>query len=118
MSELFGKMHLAKDAGYVRFPVSTATKDNALEAIANVICRTCHEIIAANNIDIENGRGTEYVVMIDRLTLTKERIDGIAEGVRQVKALADPIGEVIKMWKRPNGFDYRSKTCALWALLQ
>ena len=50
--------------------------------------------------------------MIDRLTLTKERIDGIAEGVRQVKALADPIGEVIKMWKRPNGLTIGRKTCA------
>ena len=55
--------------------------------------------------------------MIDRLTLTKERIDGIAEGVRQVKALADPIGEVIKMWKRPNGLIIGSKNVVPYGTL-
>lgn len=104
MSELLEKCTLAKDAGYKMVSVSTVTKDNALEAIANALVERADEIIAANNIDIENAKknGTRQA-MIDRLTLTKERIDGIAEGVRQVKALADPIGEVIKMWKRPNG---------------
>ena len=103
MSELLEKCTLAKDAGYKMVSVSTVTKDNALEAIANALVERADEIIAANNIDIENAKknGTRQA-MIDRLTLTKERIDGIAEGVRQVKALADPIGEVIKMWKRPN----------------
>lgn len=104
MSELLEKCTLAKDAGYKMVSVSTVTKDNALEAIANALVERADEIIAANNVDIENAKknGTRQA-MIDRLTLTKERIDGIAEGVRQVKALADPIGEVIKMWKRPNG---------------
>ena len=104
MSELLEKCTLAKEAGYKMVSVSTVTKDNALEAIANALVERADEIIAANNVDIENAKknGTRQS-MIDRLTLTKERIDGIAEGVRQVKALADPIGEVIKMWKRPNG---------------
>ena len=110
MSELLEKCTLAKDAGYKMVSVSTVTKDNALEAIANALVERADEIIAANNIDIENAKknGTRQA-MIDRLTLTKERIDGIAEGVRQVKALADPIGEVIKMWKRPNGLTIGQK---------
>ena len=110
MSELLEKCTLAKDAGYKMVSVSTVTKDNALEAIANALVERADEIIAANNIDIENAKknGTRQA-MIDRLTLTKERIDGIAEGERQVKEQADPRGEVIKMWKR---IDYRSKTCA------
>ena len=89
MSELLEKCTLAKDAGYKMVSVSTVTKDNALEAIANALVERADEIIAANNIDIENAKknGTRQA-MIDRLTLTKERIDGIAEGVRQVKALA------------------------------
>ena len=110
MSELLEKCTLAKDAGYKMVSVSTVTKDNTLEAIANALVERADEIIAANNIDIENAKknGTRQA-MIDRLTLTKERIDGIAEGVRQVKALADPIGEVIKMWKRPNGLTIGQK---------
>lgn len=104
MNELLEKCTLAKDAGYKMVSVSTEVKDRALEEIAKALSLHADEIIAANKIDIENAEknGTRKA-MIDRLTLTKERIDGIAEGVRQVKALGDPIGEIIKMWKRPNG---------------
>ncbi|MCD8180592.1 MAG: glutamate-5-semialdehyde dehydrogenase [Firmicutes bacterium] len=104
MDELLEKCTLARDAGYKMASVGTIVKDNALEAIANALEEKAEEIISANKTDIENARknGTRQA-MIDRLTLTKERIAGIAEGVRQVKALSDPIGEVVKMWKRPNG---------------
>lgn len=104
MSELTEKCTLAREAGYKLVSADTVTKDNALEAIALALVTKADEIIAANNIDIENAKknGTRQA-MIDRLTLTKERIEDIAEGVRQVKALSDPIGEVVKMWKRPNG---------------
>ena len=110
MNELIEKGTLARDASYKLVSVSTVTKDNALEAIAKALCDKADEIIEANKIDIENARnnGTREA-MIDRLTLTKERIEGIAEGVRQVKALADPIGEVTKMWKRPNGLEIGQK---------
>ena len=54
MSELLEKCTLAKDAGYKMVSVSTVTKDNALEAIANALVERADEIIAANNIDIEN----------------------------------------------------------------
>lgn len=104
MSELLEKCELARGAGFKLVSVGTEVKDNALEAIAEALEARADEIIAANKIDIENAEnnGTREA-MIDRLTLTKERIAGIAEGVRQVKALSDPIGEVIRMWKRPNG---------------
>ena len=104
MSELLEKCTLARDAGYKRVSVSTVVKDNALDAIADALVEKADEIIKANNIDIENAKnnGTRQA-MIDRLMLTKERICDIAEGVRQVKSLSDPIGEVVKMWKRPNG---------------
>ncbi|MBR0027150.1 MAG: glutamate-5-semialdehyde dehydrogenase [Clostridia bacterium] len=110
MNELIEKGTLARDASYKLVSVSTVTKGNALEAIAKALCDKADEIIEANKIDIENARnnGTREA-MIDRLTLTKERIEGIAEGVRQVKALADPIGEVTKMWKRPNGLEIGQK---------
>ncbi len=110
MTELLEKCTLAKDASFKMAGVSTVTKDNALDAIASALVSRADEIIAANAEDIKNARakGTREA-MIDRLTLTKERIDGIAEGVRQVKSLADPIGEVVKMWKRPNGLEIGQK---------
>lgn len=104
MSELEEKGALAREASFNLVRTDTATKDAALEAIAAALEKKSDEIIAANKIDIENARknGTREA-MIDRLTLTKERISDIAEGVRQVKALRDPIGEVIDAWERPNG---------------
>ena len=67
MSELLEKCTLAKDAGYKMVSVSTVTKNNALEAIANALVERADEIIAANNIDIENAKknGTRQA-MIDR----------------------------------------------------
>lgn len=110
MSELLEKGTLAREAAIKLVSTSTAVKDAALRAIAKALCDRSDEIIAANKIDIENARkkGTREA-MIDRLTLTKERIEGMAEGVRQVQALNDPIGEVIKMWKRPNGLTIGQK---------
>lgn len=104
MSELEEKGALAREASFNLVRTDTATKDAALEAIAAALEEKSDEIIAANKIDIENARknGTREA-MIDRLTLTKERISDIAEGVRQAKALRDPIGEVIDAWERPNG---------------
>lgn len=110
MSELIEKCAKAKEASVRLVSVDTVTKNNALEAIARALTERANEIIAANNTDIENAKnnGTRQA-MLDRLTLTKDRINGIAEGVRQVKSLEDPIGEVIKMWKRPNGLTIGQK---------
>ena len=102
--ELLTKGELAKNAAFALSTVPTAVKDNALSAIADALEARAEEIMAANAIDIENAKnnGTRQA-MIDRLALTKERIAAIADGVRQVKSLADPIGSVEKMWTRPNG---------------
>lgn len=110
MSELIEKCVKAKEASVRLVSVNTVTKNNALEAIARALTERANEIIAANNTDIENAKnnGTRQA-MLDRLTLTKDRINDIAEGVRQVKSLEDPIGEVIKMWKRPNGLTIGQK---------
>lgn len=110
MSELTEKCTKARDAAFALVSASSAVKDNALEAIASALADRAEEIIAANIIDIENAKnnGTRQA-MIDRLTLTRERIQGIADGVRQVKSLNDPIGEVVKMWTRPNGLTIGQK---------
>lgn len=109
-NELQTKGTLAKQASYKLASVSTELKNKALDEIAKALIENIDDIISANDADIENARknGTREA-MIDRLKLTRERIEGIAEGVRQVRELADPIGEVIHMWKRPNGLEIGQK---------
>ncbi len=108
--ELRKKGEQAREASYKLVNIGTTIKNAALKNIAQALRENAGDIISANNIDIENARkkGTREA-MIDRLTLTKERIDDIADGVLQVMALNDPIGEVIKMWTRPNGLNIGQK---------
>lgn len=104
MNELLSKCILAKNATQKLISISTTTKNNALNAIADALIDNADTIIKANkkDIDIARANGTREA-MIDRLTLTADRIKGISDGVLQVMALNDPIGEVINMTKRPNG---------------
>ena len=104
MSELTEKCTLARDAAQKLLSVSTAVKDRALDAIADALVERTDEIIAANELDLKNAEENGLrKSMMDRLRLTPERIKGIADGVREVRALRDPIGEVTGMWTRPNG---------------
>ncbi|MGN0162837.1 MAG: gamma-glutamyl-phosphate reductase, partial [Candidatus Ornithomonoglobus sp.] len=94
MSELLKKCTAAQLAAQRMASVSAEVKDKALEAIAKALTDRSDEILAANRMDLENAEANGVRrAMIDRLTLTKERIKGIADGVLQVRALADPIGE-------------------------
>ncbi len=102
--ELQKKGTAAREASYRLAAVSTEVKNSALLRIADALVTHTDEILAANEKDVaaaaENGvRQT----MIDRLTLTKARIADIADGVRQVAALDDPIGKTVRAWARPNG---------------
>lgn len=79
-------------------------KNVALEAIAKAITDNADKIIAANRIDLENGEKNGLsAALIDRLMLNEARIEGIAQGVREVAALPDSIGTVISGGRRPNG---------------
>ncbi len=94
----------AKKAASSLAVASTQMKNDALMLIAKTLVEKSDAIIEANSVDLKNAKENGVrPQMIDRLTLTKERIEGIAEGVRQVAQLKDPIGEVIEMVKRPNG---------------
>ncbi len=108
--ELQEKCERAKQASFALSSVGTDLKNKALLAMADGLVECAGEILAANALDLENGekKGTRKAMM-DRLRLSEERIAGIAEGVRQVASLPDPIGEVIKMWKRPNGLSIGQK---------
>lgn len=102
--ELKIKGNLAKTASFSLAKVSTDTKNKALEKIAGALVKRTDEILEANKKDLENAeRNGMKRAMLDRLSLSPERIKGIADGVLQVMSLADPVGEVISMTKRPNG---------------
>lgn len=83
--------------------LDTEVKNKALMAMADALEENANSILEANAIDISNAKGTISDVMIDRLRLTHDRIKGMAEGIRQVCGLNDPVGEIIEKNERPNG---------------
>jgi glutamate-5-semialdehyde dehydrogenase len=94
----------AKAASRVLATTSTAAKDAALLAAADLLVERADDLIAANADDVERERGAGVgATVIDRLRLTRARIEGMAGGLRQVAALADPVGEISEGWARPNG---------------
>ncbi|GGU58511.1 gamma-glutamyl phosphate reductase [Streptomyces albospinus] len=98
----------AKEAAAVLAPLPRAARDGALLAIADALVAQTDAIVAANARDVEKARaaGTSPSI-VDRLTLTAERIAAIADDVRKVVALPDPVGEVVRGSTLPNGLDLR-----------
>ena len=78
-------------------------KNRALLAMADALERRQGDILAANGQDLEAARGTISEVMLDRLALSPQRIAGMAQGIREVAALPDPVGKVLARVERPNG---------------
>jgi len=83
--------------------LSTEEKNNALLKMADALIENADGILTANKSDLERAKGTISDVMLDRLALTKERIEGMANGIREVVALPDPVGKVLNRVERPNG---------------
>lgn len=84
--------------------VDTAAKNSALLKIADALKDRAGEIKEKNSVDLDAADKKGITgAMLDRLKLDDKRIDGMAEGVREVAVLPDPVGEIVKMWKRPNG---------------
>ena len=79
------------------------TKNRALLAMAQALIENQADILAANQRDLEEAKGKIADVMLDRLALSEDRIAGMAEGIRQVAALPDPVGKVCAEVTRPNG---------------
>ncbi|KAB2706699.1 glutamate-5-semialdehyde dehydrogenase [Brucella intermedia] len=88
-------------------PLSIATteqKNKALIAAAEAMLEARSEILEANKLDLANAEKNGMAAsFVDRLTLDDSRIDAIADGIRAIAALPDPVGEVIAEWDRPNG---------------
>jgi glutamate-5-semialdehyde dehydrogenase len=94
----------AKAAARVLANASTAAKDAALTAAADLLVERSDDVLAANAIDVERAEaaGTSAAV-VDRLRLTASRVEAMAGGLRQVAGLADPVGQIVDGWVRPNG---------------
>lgn len=96
----------AAAAARVLAGASTAAKDAALLAAAELLEQRAPELVAANAIDLEAAAsGGMEAAPLDRLRLTEGRIAGMVGGLRQVATLPDPVGEVLDGWRRPNGLE-------------
>ena len=93
----------AKAAAPVLAAADTDIKNRALLAMADALEENTHTILKANALDLEAARDHVSQVMLDRLALNKDRIRGMADGIRQVVALPDPVGRVRSRVERPNG---------------
>lgn len=88
--------------------LGTEKRNAALAAIADALMAHEADILAANELDLADGRANGMCEsMLDRLALTHARVEGMAEGVRQLIALPDPVGEVVEEFARPNGLRIR-----------
>lgn len=99
---------LAKKASQKLATLSSLDKNKALIAMAQALETKASTILEENNIDMENGRQKGLSAsLLDRLLLTTERIDQMAQGLRQIANLSDPVGNGINSRRRPNGLDIR-----------
>jgi len=88
--------------------LESGVRDSALEAIADALLERTDEVLEANARDVEAGREAGLDAgLLDRLRLDEGRIAAMADGVRSIAALPDPVGEVIDGWRLPNGLDVR-----------
>src|SRR5690242_13436297 len=98
----------AKRASHQLATLDTATKNEALEAIARALEERVDEILEANADDLEDGRAAGLdAALIDRLSLDRGRVQAMADGVRDIVALPDPVGEELESRTLPNGLELR-----------
>lgn len=100
-------LQAAQQARGALLQTGTKQKDVALRAMADRLWEDRDAILAANALDMDAARGRISEVMLDRLALTEDRIAAMAEGVRQVAALPDPVGRTLRTVERPNGMTIR-----------
>src|SRR5262245_41692765 len=94
----------AKVAARVLATTETAAKDAALLAAADLLVARTDDVLAANAEDVARAEASgASPTVVDRLRLTPARVESMAGGLRQVAGLADPVGQVVAGWVRPNG---------------
>ena len=115
MLENMGKR--AKMSARLLAVAGTARKNGALEAIADALLAQEADILEANHTDMERASaGGMSQSMLDRLQLTSARIAGMADGIRQIVALTDPVGEIVEGFRRPNGLKIQKTRVPLGVL--
>jgi glutamate-5-semialdehyde dehydrogenase len=98
----------AKVAAATLATATRAAKDAGLRAMADALAARTGEVLSANDADVAAGREAGMsTALVDRLSLTAERVEGMAGGLRQVAGLADPVGEVVRGSILPNGLELR-----------
>ena len=107
------QLALARSAKKSINTAGTALKNQALEAMAGQLLKATEAILAANQIDMEAARGKISEVMLDRLFLDQERIAGMAQGIRALIDLPDPIGEVLDTEVLENGLEIQKVRVAM-----
>ncbi len=107
------QLALAKSAKKSINTASTALKNQALDAMASQLLKATEAILTANQIDMEAARGKISEVMLDRLFLDQERISGMAQGIRALIDLPDPIGEVLDTEVLENGLEIQKVRVAM-----
>lgn len=95
----------AKAAKQALASLTTQQKNAALNAMADALLARQDAILEANRLDCEAAKATVSQVMLDRLLLTPQRIAAMAQGIREVSALPDPVGRVLERYTRPDGLD-------------
>lgn len=113
MSTTQEQLALARSAKKSINTASTTLKNQALEAMASQLLKATEAILAANQIDMEAARGKISEVMLDRLFLDQERIEGMAQGIRALIDLPDPIGEVLDTEVLENGLKIQKVRVAM-----
>lgn len=103
MKSTFEILQEAKAVKSVLCTLDTETKNNALLKMAEALEENCDFILSENQKDMENAKGSVSEVMLDRLVLSRERIKGMADGIREVALLPDPVGEILATVERPSG---------------
>lgn len=114
MTELEKKGQLAKNAAMALMTADTASKNRALSEMAKAISSRAGEVLAANKKDTDAAVQSGITkALLDRLTLTEERIKGIVDGINEIIALPDPVGEVLEKTLRPNGLEIERRSVPL-----
>src|SRR3990167_5434615 len=100
------KARAARDAARALALCPTKAKNDALAQMAHGLVGKTQALLEANRADVERARSRGVTrAFLDRLTLTETRIEEMAQGLREIAALPDPVGTVVESWRRPNGIE-------------
>ena len=100
------KARAARDAARALALCPTKAKNDALAQMAHGLVEKTQALLEANRADVERARSRGVTrAFLDRLTLTETRIEEMAQGLREIAALPDPVGTVVESWRRPNGIE-------------